>query len=386
MRKVLKVICITLLVLGLSGCCGFLFYRNMQLNSSYETALTQVTQLQAKLDAVGTFTDIYTVAAPVKSGQEIKEEDLVLQTVPTSSVPSNVINSVEDVKGAYYRISFEPGMPLTQDLVVKEVFEGAVYDRDVFLDSLPVGTQVGDYIDVRVVLPGGEEFVAFEHRRVNARYENAVKMHFDEADLWIYTSMMVDRALYKGVGFKIYCTKYVDPGQHDKVKAYYPVRKEVTDIANLRVNLTENQLKRMYNEDLRKSIDTKLKYYNSEAMDSIASAIASANDEEANRFGEATQYYESILEELAESGTTTDKNGNGAVNTDTGLVDPTKGDTASQNKVEESVGNLESGNSSTDAPTADGQKDAVGNGNVVSQQDILDSQGSNLFDDEIPIT
>lgn len=375
MKKVLKTVTISLVLLMLVGSTGYLFYKNMQLNKSYEAATNQVTQLQAKLDAVGTFSDVYTVKVSVRMGQEIQEEDLILQTVPTSSIPVNVITDKAELVGNYYRIGFEPGVTLTSDLITKEEYIGSVYERDVFLDSLPVGTQVGDYIDIRVVLPGGEEFVVFPHKRVNARFENAVKMRFDEADLWLYTSMMVDRSLYKDSGMKIYATKYVDPGAHDKTIAYYPVRKEVVDIMNINGNLTDTQRSRIWNSNLRASIDTKLKYY-ADPLNKDADSISRGWEEEEQRFESAAQYYESLLEDINNGNTTN-------TNNSTGLVDPTQD---GSNSNEESMGNLNSGEGDTSsAPTVDGVTDAQGNGSVISNQDKLDNQGENLFDDESPI-
>lgn len=374
-KRVLKVFSITLSVLLLVGLVGYLLFKNMQLNQSYKSATQQVTQLQAKLDAVGTFTDVYTVKTEVKMGQEIKQEDLILQTVPTSSVPVNVIGDASQLIGNYYRIGIQPGVTLTADFVVKEEYIGSVYERDVFLDSIPVGTKVGDYVDVRVVLPGGEEFVVFPHKRVNARYENAVKMKFDEADLWLYTSMMVDRALYKPVGFKVYCTKYVDPGAHDKTVAYFPVRKEVVDIMNISGNLTDKQKARMWNENLRASIDAKLNFYD-DPLNKKAPMIADSWREEEGRYNKAEEYYESLLEEINNNG--------GELTTASGLVDPTSPPvTGTPN---EDLGTLEPIPPSQETPNTDGQKDQAGNGNVVPNQDILDSQGDNLFDDESPIT
>lgn len=373
MKKVIKIILIVLSIALIIGSIVYLFIKNVKLNKSYEAATQQVTQLQAKLDAVGTFADVFTIKTSVNMGQVIKEDDLTLQTVPTSTIPTNVITDKASLIGNYFRIGLEPGITLTADFVSVEEYIGSVYERDIFLDSIPVGTKVGDYLDIRVVLPGGEEFVVFPHKRVNARYENAVKMKFDEADLWLYTSMNVDRALYKDVGFKIYSTKYVDPGAHDATVAYYPVRKEVTDIMNVSGNLSDRQKERMWNENLRKSIDAKLAFY-ADPLNRDSGKLANGVQDEQGRYNTAEQYYESLLDTINGTGTGT------VDGTGTGLVDPNNPD----NPGGENIGNLENG-IAPDAPTADGQSDVDGNSNVIKSQEYLDNLGDNLFDDEAPI-
>jgi hypothetical protein len=374
MMRALKIISISLVLLALAGVGVYYYMQNKELNKSYESATQQVTQLQAKLDAVGTFVDVFTVKAAVRMGQEIKDEDLVLQTIPTSSVPGNVISNKNAIIGKYWRIGFEPGITLTSDLINIEKYIGSVYDRDVFLDSLPVGTQVGDYLDVRIVLPGGEEFVVFPHKRVNARFDNAIKLRFDESDLWIYTSMNRDKALYKAAGLQLYATKYTDPGSHDKTVAYYPVRKEVLDIMNISGNLTDEQKSRMWNESLRASIDAKLKFY-SDPLNSDASKIAGGVSAEDSRYNAAESYYKGML-----NGTNT------GANTNPGLVDPNATPTGTTD-----LGNLGTPPISDEA--------------VKQSQEYLDSLGSslnggtpsgtpagttpsgsgNLFDEESPI-
>lgn len=388
MKKVLKILALLLIVGSLIGTVVYLFIKNSQLNEAYSAATQQVSALQSKLDAVGDFADVYTVKSPVKMGQIVREEDFILQTIPVSTIPENVVQDISQLKNKYYRISFTPGMTITQDLFMGEEYVGSVYERDVFLDSLPVGTNVGDYIDVRVVLPGGEEFVVFGHRRVNARYENAIKLTFDEADLWVYTSMMVDKALYGSVGFNIYCTKYKDPGAHDKTIEYYPLRKEVTDIMSISPNLTEQQRSGMYNENLRASIDIKLKFY-SNPDNRDGAVISGMWSSETSRYQQAHAIYEQLIESI--------QNGDMQAS-DGSLLDPnapmdSSSDTSGKSSSgDESLGNLGgvgsggSTDTSGDTPSMDGQTDADGNGSVIPNDDYVNSSGGDIFEGEEPIT
>lgn len=369
MKRILKIIFIILVVISLVGSSIFLFIKNNNLNKAYEAATQQVTQLQSKLEAVGTFVDVLTVKTKVKMGQEIKEDDLVLVTIPSSSVPSNVIVDKSGLVGNYYRIEIDPGIPLTSSLITKEEYIGSVYDRDIFLDSLPIGTAVGDYVDIRVVLPGGDELVAFPHKRINAKFEDAVKFRFDEADLWIYTSMMVDRALYKHVGMKVYATKYNDPGSHDKTMAYYPVRSEVIDIMNISPNLTDVQKSRMFNDNLRKAIDTKLSYY-ADPLNTDSGKLASGVNDEETRVKQAVAYYEAIIRDLTGDGSNQ-------------LEDPNNiTDTSNEDSQ---IGTLNPSDVYNDGIQTEGGTDGLGNNSVIPKTDYLDNLGNDLNGDETPI-
>lgn len=383
--KVVKIVVLVIVFLGLTGLSGFLFYKNTELNASYKDVTAKVTQLQSQLDAIGTFSDVYTVRSNVKCGQQITESDLTLQTIPTSSVPSNVVKDPSNLIGNYFRIDMSPGITLTTDLIMVEEYVGATYIRDLHFDQLPVGTEVGDYVDVRVVLPGGEEYVVLEHKRVNDKWDNTVQMKFDEADLWLYTSMKVDEALYGDVGFKVYCTKYTDPGAHDEVLNYYPVRAEVVDIMNINPNMTDSQRARIWNESVRKSIDAKLAVY-ADQTNTSGPTIAAGWGEEVSASNTAQQFIEQA-EQLAQNGNSS------------GLQNPNDTDSSSgslsddlQNQTNESLGQLGDDMDAigditgTDAPTTDGHTDSLGSGSTIPQGDIMDAQGDNLFDDETPIS
>lgn len=352
------------------------YMQNKKLNKDYNDAVQQVASLQSRLQSQENKTDVYTLKTNVQSGQEIKADDLTLTTYPVSNVPANAIIDLDTLVGSYYRINLQPGTLLTTDVVIKESYEGAVYDKDVFLDLIPVGTKTGDYIDVRVTLPGGEDFVVFPHKRVNSRLSNAVKFRMDEAELWILTSMMIDDALYSSKGFRVYATKYVDPGADDEVVGYYPVRHEVMDIARVSQNITQTQLKRMYNESLRNAIDTKLEFYNDDENPAGA-AIASAWSNEESAVQTATTTYDTIQSGVADGSVSPEEAAS------TGLVDPTAGDSLTDQTME-AIGSLEDSAEGL-GTVMDGTTDADGNQSVVPAGDQVDAIGTGMFDDTKPI-
>lgn len=373
MKKVKVVLIILTILLIIGGItAGTILY--IQQSKSLKAAEEQVVSLESKLNAIGYFTDVFTVKVPVEMGQEIKESDISPLSVPVDTVPKNVITDKTKLIGKYWRIGVQPGTTISSDLVVDAGYTGTTYKRELHLDaSIPVGCIVGDYLDVRIVLPGGEEFVVFAHKRIDAKYENTVVMEFDEADLWLYTSMMIDRSLYKKAGLKLYATKYVDPGSHNKTVAYYPIRKEAVDIMSVAPNLTETQRNRLWNESLRNAIDKKLDFYSTPGNADAALIAAGVSEEEA-RSDAAKVYFETLLKEMQSNAainsegtgtsTNTDNTGTGTGTTTT----PTGSNTGT-----------------TGTPTTDGAKDANGNSSVVTKDEKITNLGEDLMGDETPI-
>ena len=329
---------------------GLLWYMNVVKGAELDAYSATVASLQSRLDAVGTFTDVYTVKAPVLEGAVVlSEDDFVLQTIPTSVVPANAITNPKDVIGQAYRLSFKPGVTLTSDYFMSDNYLNHTYERDISLKSLPVGTKVGDYLDIRIILPYGEPYIALPHLRVNAIYDNTIKVVLDEAELALYSSLKIDYALYKSIGLTLEATKYTHPGTHDDTKPFYPVRSEIEPVVVLNPNIVNKD--RCINKDLRKTIDAKLKVYGDELnSDDTGKLVEGVADEEGAQ-NAAQDIYKDYLQDMNEGAGTS------------GLIDPNG-----------TQGSIES-------------EDLDGNGDAgsISPETELDVKGDNILDDELVI-
>jgi hypothetical protein len=300
-KKILIILLVLLLVGGSTTASVILFIKNTKLIADATEQAAQNVQLQQQIAAIGQLVDIWTINKAVKVGDQVQESDLTRETVPVTAVPEGAVQDTSEVIGKYYKLSFGAGIPLTKDLFMDDELKGPVYIRDVFLDSVPVGIMPNDYIDIRVVLPGGEEFVAFSHRRIESLYQKAIKMKMTESDLWLWTSILVDRSLYKGYGLKIYATKYEDPGLPNEAKPYYPLRKEVIDIASISKNLSKKDIDKIYNKDLRAAVYKKLAYWADENNEDTSKIVSGVTEEE-SRYDLAQAYWESIQASKDEEG------------------------------------------------------------------------------------
>ena len=300
-KRILIILLVLLLVGGSTTASVILFIKNTKLIADATEQAAQNVQLQQQIAAIGQLVDIWTINKAVKVGDQVQESDLTRETVPVTAVPEGAVQDASEVIGKYYKLSFGAGIPLTKDLFMDDELKGPVYIRDVFLDSVPVGIMPNDYIDIRVVLPGGEEFVAFSHRRIESLYQKAIKMKMTESDLWLWTSILVDRSLYKGYGLKIYATKYEDPGLPNEAKPYYPLRKEVIDIASISKNLSKKDIDKIYNKDLRAAVYKKLAYWADENNEDTSKIVSGVTEEE-SRYDLAQAYWESIQASKDEEG------------------------------------------------------------------------------------
>ncbi len=109
--------------------------------------------------------------------------------------------------------------------------------------SLPVDLATGDYIDVRIQLPNGQDFIVVSKKEVEIPImegmdsENTVWINLSE-DETLYMSCAIVEA-FRINGSKIYATKYTDPGMQEAVTPTYPISAETIALIRNNPNVTD---------------------------------------------------------------------------------------------------------------------------------------------------
>lgn len=288
MKKIWTIL-LTVTVLVLTVATGYLFMKSSNLRKETNMLIQQNAQLQNKIDAVGEVSQVWTVLAGVYPGKEIKAEELIEMNIPVASINKNYITSKDELLGKYYKVGIEPGTPLTTDVVMKEEREGTQYERDIVLPYVPLGLRVGDYVDIRIVLPYGEEMIVLERERINKMVGNVIKVSLDEAELHLYTSMLKDQSLYENWGTYIYATKYVEPGLDTETIPYYPVRKQMEGFVMLDPNIPDKG--HAINSELRTIVEGRL----NAVLEEHRGLLSSGAKKEASKINSSAKEYLDVL-------------------------------------------------------------------------------------------
>lgn len=190
----------------------------------------QISALQGQLDEIGTITNTYQLAYDVKSGTIIEEADLVPVDIPEkytydeTARKTGYITDINDIVGLRYKTDLSAGTILTPALVYPNDLTSDVRYLDVVFDELPIGLEIGDYIDVRFQFTLGQDFIAMTHKEVVGINDKVLKLIVSQADIYTYESMKTDKAYYPGT--KLYGIQYIDGGIQPSANNYYPLRIE----------------------------------------------------------------------------------------------------------------------------------------------------------------
>lgn len=284
-----NVVIVLLLLLVIGGAAGTLyFYKEYDSAQAEKSLLVQQNgELQVAIDAIGPITQVWTVNTQVLAGSVVKEEELVQQTIPVSSITESFVMNKADIVGKYYKVNISPGASITKDILMQEELSEITYERDMSFNYLPLGIKVGDYVDVRIVLPYGEEFIVLRHQRVQQLVEdqNTIKLILNEAQLALWTSALKDYALYKNRGVGLYVTKYIEPGITEEAVPFYPIRKEMEGAVLINPNIKVKS--ECINTKLREEIETMI----ASVLDIDAGYLSGGVTEEASNLNSSKQTY-----------------------------------------------------------------------------------------------
>lgn len=286
MKKVIPVIIAGIVALaGIIGTIYFYMQNENQIEQNAQLA-AQNSSIQAELNAIGTMGTAYEVATRVYSGKQIKDTDLVAVSIPVSAMGESSVQDPSQLVGKCYKVDIKPGTILTTDLLMDEPDSLLVrkYTRELQFTALPMGLVEGDYIDIRMLLPNGEEYVVFSHLKVDKIFDGkTISFKVSEEENYIFLSMLQDCANYAGTTC-FYALRYLEPGKDTNTVAMYPVQHEMENWILFNPNITDTT--RCINETLRDHIDEILLIYSSSDNNSVANTFISSVISQVNASGE----------------------------------------------------------------------------------------------------
>ena len=216
------------------GVGGYFYY-----DSNQKTLLSKdekIVQLETDLTNIGELVPAYSVASDVKMGKQIQETDLVEVSIPIGAA-GNMISDMTQLVGKYYRLDLTAGTVISTDAIYEDPITDDLRLFDLVVNNVPVGLKEGSYVDVRISLPMGEDFIALSHKKVKSINAGVLKLSVTSKDIHTYNSMLLDSLIYPGTS--IYAIEYIEGGVQKAADTYYPVSSNILAIAQKDPNLLE---------------------------------------------------------------------------------------------------------------------------------------------------
>lgn len=302
MRKattvLLVVVTVVLLVLNV---VQFFVWKGVNTENA-KNYTAKISELEATIAAYGHNVTCYTVVNNAKAGDFISMDNLEAITLPSNSVTSQHITDASSIVGRVFKIAVNPGTPITSNMTMAEVVEDDMRDRDIVLDRITVGIQEGDYIDIRMTMPYGDDYVVLSHKRVYGLNDGTVKLYLSEFEWLQYQGALIDYYLNAEYGCTLYADKYIEPGLQQAAVKYYAVPTNIAALITKDPNILDKTEASALNE-WRNGIEELLVIFRDEedTVDSDSSKLAAGRSEFNSAITSAGASYEGAVEEGSES-------------------------------------------------------------------------------------
>ncbi len=161
---------------------------------------------------------VYVLAQDVTAGSTVALKDdsgkilLTLTEVDSTIAPTTIIALTDITENSLFKVDLAAGTILTSDLIVEaeDVTSDDTREQEFNMVILPTYLAADDYIDIRLRLPSGEDYVVVSKKKVIDTDEETVWLNLGEDEILTLANAIVEA--YQIAGSLLYANTYVEPG------------------------------------------------------------------------------------------------------------------------------------------------------------------------------
>lgn len=229
----------------------------------------------------GTATKAYALNRDVKSGQEITADMLspintYSNLIPQNYIDSTILTSVESGKKVVAKVDLYKNTILTASTVTTEenTVTKDVRTMEYNMLTLPINLTIGDYVDIRITFPDGQDFIVIAKKEIKNIQGNTVTFDMSEADIVMLNSAIVESYIMKASN--IYIVKYVEPGMQEKAANTYVPTAEVIRLIETDSNIVstaKNELTSRFDANIRNQMNSTVNQYSEQGLTNVEEGI-----------------------------------------------------------------------------------------------------------------
>ena len=197
------------------------------------------------------------------------------------------------------KVNMQANSVLTLDLVAKsdEISNDDLRLQEYNMLELPVKINVDDYIDVRLTLPTGQDYIVMSKKRVIDIMEDTIWLKLSEEEILTMSNAMVEA--YQMTGSKLYVNLFVEPGVQGTATPTYAVSPAVLKLIENNPNIRNEAKQALFENYTQAQVDQRTNDINS-ALNQYAEQAQTNIEEKVKEESEKRKALrEKYLEELA---------------------------------------------------------------------------------------
>ena len=156
------------------------------------------------------------------------------------------------------KVTMKANTIITSELVSKSdnLVQDDVRKQEYNMLVLPIDIQTGDYVDVRLMLPSGQDYIVVAKKEVEVPIiagvdsEDTIWMNLSEDEILHMSCAIIDAFQINGA--KLYVTKYTEAGMQNAATPTYPINRATSELLQSDPNILQRamtELNARYNEN-----------------------------------------------------------------------------------------------------------------------------------------
>jgi len=144
----------------------------------------------------------------VLQGETITADMINMARVHVTTIPANAATE-GGVIGKIAKYNIPSNVTVVSDMVSDKILTQDVRTQQVTAVLLPAKLTVGEYIDIRLQVPSGVEYIVLPQKQILDIVGTTIWLNLSEDELLLLNSAIVDS--YMTDGSKLYAVEYADP-------------------------------------------------------------------------------------------------------------------------------------------------------------------------------
>lgn len=172
----------------------------------------------------------------IKSGTEITAADYIMKKVNKANAPTDAVNPGS--ASVVAKIDLTAGTIVSNSMLAQktEQLTKDLREQEYNMIILPTDLTTGDFIDIRLQLPDGGDYIVVSKKYVQKTNATTVWLKLNEEEILSMSNAIIE--YYIMAGSKLYATIYTDPGAQEAATPTYSPNETVKALMLNNDNIT----------------------------------------------------------------------------------------------------------------------------------------------------
>ena len=242
----------------------------------YLTVFSQsITEMQEKQE--GGIAMVYKVTSAIKSGEKIQPGKLQTVEMYVDDLPVDYIDSSTNISNLISKIDLQAGTILSNSLLNKdEQIAASTRLLEYNMITLPSTLSVGDYVDIRLTMPSGQNYIVLSKKQVVNLQNTTISLYLTEDEILMMSSAIIESYIMKASDLS--AVQYVEAGIQTGATPTYSVNPEVYQLIQSNyqkgINIEDYaKINSSYSSELRSTIEQELSEYATSELTNVEEGI-----------------------------------------------------------------------------------------------------------------